>query len=156
MVRSVRLEALDDISSATSKLWTTNTTTIPLILKSQDCWSSGSPPSHEQILLATLTRIGDHQKNPRLVYIPAYCRGEKDTSLDQRLAIAQLSEPRRSNPIALIGFRLPDTLPDSSLRVPESLSTSVEPFGEVNLQIILTPKFWVTDLHIGTEIPSTE
>jgi hypothetical protein len=82
-------------------------------------------------------------------YCPAFRNGAIDSKIDPRTAIAQLYEPNKTHCVALIGYRLPDLLPDESVQVPGALSTMVEPHDETNLQALLTPKFWVTDLHIG-------
>lgn len=85
------------------------------------------------------------------VYIVLYSQGLADPVSDPRKAIAQLHEPDKSNPVALIGYRLPKLMSDENpgFITPVTLTRFAEPFNEDNRQILLTPKFWKTDLHIG-------
>jgi len=48
----------------------------------------------------------------------------------------------------LIGLNLPN-VPDGILTTPLALSEFVEPFGETNLQLLLTPKLGVNDIDVG-------
>lgn len=66
-------------------------------------------------------------------------------------AVAQLHEPSRHEPVAIIGYQLPDVLPDEALKVPQELFHA-KAINETNLQILLTPEFWVTNLLIGKHI----
>jgi hypothetical protein len=68
--------------------------------------------------------------------------------VDPWRAVAQLHEPNRHNPIAIIGYQLPEVLPDETIKVPEEIFPA-KAFNETNLQILLTPEYWVTSLLIG-------
>jgi hypothetical protein len=81
--------------------------------------------------------------------ITAFRRGEADTKVDPRMAIAQLHDPRDCNHVSLIGFSLA-SVPDTSFSAPLALSEFVEPCDESNLQLIFTPKYCFTDLHIDS------
>jgi len=144
------------MSTETRQMWLESTTTYPRIFDSDQCWVSKRPSSEDMIfdtldLIASRklaekeNRVDDYQE-----YCPAFRNGAIDPDIDPRTAIAQLYEPNKTHCVALIGYRLLDLLPDGSVKVPGALSTYVEPHDETNLQALLTPKFWVTDLHIGT------
>ncbi|PMD25870.1 hypothetical protein NA56DRAFT_744873 [Hyaloscypha hepaticicola] len=67
--------------------------------------------------------------------------------LDPRISIAQLHDPKELHPISLIGFNL-RSVPVTSFSAPLALSEFVEPHDERNLQLLLTPKYGFTDLHM--------
>lgn len=143
------------MSAETKEMWTQSTTTWPHIFESEQCWVS-KRPSTEQMMFHTLDLIAsrklaekENRADDYREYCPAFRNGAIDSKIDPRTAIAQLYEPNKTHCVALIGYRLPDLLPDESVQVPGALSTMVEPHDETNLQALLTPKFWVTDLHIG-------
>jgi hypothetical protein len=100
------------------------------------------------MILSTLNIIESAKSDPGLS-CRAYCRGEVSTTVDPRTAVAQLYEPRLSNPICLVGFKLP-IIADGLLTTPLALSEFVESFDEADQQILLTPKFCLTDLHLDS------
>lgn len=104
-------------------------------------------------MLATLDLIekGKKDKSRSCEYLPGVftaCRSERNSVADPRAAITQLLEPNSLNPISLIGISLPN-VPETIFSAPVSLTKYVEPSKEDLLELNLTPKFCLTDLHIG-------
>ncbi|KAL5323908.1 hypothetical protein ACEPPN_008450 [Leptodophora sp. 'Broadleaf-Isolate-01'] len=144
------------MTTSQMSLWNESTTTWPRVFEAGECWEKRSPTSEEFIfetldlisarkLAEKRNKVDDYQ-----VYIALYSQGIVDSDLDPRKAIAQLHEPDRLNPVGLIGYRLPKLIPDDNpgFVTPVALSRVVEPFNEHNRQVLCTPKFWMTDLHI--------
>lgn len=154
LVARIGLSTLEDISAETKEMWDATTTIHPHLFDSKECWRKR--PTSEELVFHTLDliearrlaeeqdRVDDYKE-----YCPAYSKGLVDPSIDPRTALAQLHEPQIANPIALIGYRLLNLVPDGTLSIPEDLADFVEPLDETNLQVFLTPKYWTTDLHIG-------
>jgi hypothetical protein len=149
------LSTVDEMTPEIKEMWKQSTVTYPQIFKSAHCWKD-EPPTKRKLFLETLKLIDARKlaektgtEDDYKAYCPAYANDEYDSSLDPREAIFQLCDPNKQNPIAICGYRLPELLADSALRAPKALTKNVEPFAEDNLQILLTPKFWITDLHIG-------
>ena len=97
-------------------------------------------PSSQDLIFHTLDLIAARQlaeetgtADDYKEYCPAWSKGLIDPKLDARTAVAQLDEPNLANPVALIGYRLPDLVPDDSLSAPEALTKFVELFEETNL-----------------------
>lgn len=146
LLASLSLSDLDNIPEVTKALWTESTTTWPQLLRSDDCWTAPPPPVTD-IILATLDALSE-KKNDTTINFVAYRRGGSDASHDPRLAVAQLSEPNASNTAAIIGLNL-DLLPEGIFESSPALSEFAEPFDESEQNLTLTPKYWVTDLHLG-------
>jgi hypothetical protein len=142
-ISNTTLCTLDNVPSETESLWETSTTTLPRLFESAECWNE-KPPESTKLILETLDAIAD----PNTI-ITAFRRGEADTKVDPRVAIAQLHDPKELHPISLIGFNLP-SVPDTSFSATPALSEFVEPHDERNLQLLLTPKYGFTDLHIDS------
>jgi len=152
------------MTPATIALWEQSTTTWPRAFDSDNCWT-GPKPSFPELYLATQNKIADlkvekfkqrsdiYPSSDKGVYIPAFVKGEMALWKDPSEALLQLLRPNPANPMALVGFRLPEDCPDHILTTPPALSEIITPADETNLQIVLTPKFWVTDLHIGMSSP---
>lgn len=117
---------------------------MAIIFKAKECWDEEHLPSTEQLILSTLDEI-DSTKFSYTIYR----RGEGVTNADARLAIVQLSEPNEANPMIVIGLTPPE-LPETAFHPPISLSQYVEPHDERNQQLLLTPRFTITDLHIDS------
>lgn len=153
LAQGLKLCPLDNISPRVKDMYESTTAAWPRAFKSEECWKMGRIPDYQSLLLATLDTIDAHKKSANKDICPAYSRGERDLSIDPRLAVVQLSDPRKVNPVALIGFKMPlEVVSADELKAPEALSKVVEPFYEENLQIFLTPKYWTTDLHIGEQL----
>jgi len=146
LVQSLQLSTLSHCTEEIRAMWTESTTSTPQLLSSQHCWTR-APSNTTDLILATLDQIQDARSDPT-IGIPTYRRGEVDSTLDPRLAVAQLAEPNPNDPISIIGLRL-EIMPDKMLKAPVSLSRFVEPFEEEDLQLLLTPKYCATDLHLG-------
>ncbi|KAG4430017.1 hypothetical protein IFR05_014500 [Cadophora sp. M221] len=138
-------------------MWNESTITLPQIFEAGECCKK-RPPTSEELIFETLDLISARQlaeKRDKVddyqAYIALYSQGIVDSDLDPRKAIAQLHEPDRLNPVGLIGYRLPKLIPDENpgFVTPTTLSRFAEPFNEDNRQMLCTPKFWMTDLHIG-------
>jgi hypothetical protein len=148
------LSDVDEMTPEIKEMWEKSTITYPRIYKSDQCWRL-APPTSEGLFLKTEDLIDARKlaekngtQNDYQAYCPPFANGLHDPSLDPRKAIFQLYNPRKENPIAICGYRLPG-VEDSDFKTPEALTELVEPFSEENLQVLLTPKFWITDLHIG-------
>jgi hypothetical protein len=144
LVSSFALSTSSDISAKDLALWTGSTTSSPQILISQECWNNG-PPDITKIILSTLDAIQQKKTDPAISFV-TYRKGGSDEDADPRLAIAQLSEPNATNPAAILGL---DLIPEGSFEASLALSEFVEPFDQSQQSILLTPKFWNTDLHLG-------
>jgi len=146
LIQSLQLSTLSHCPEEIRAMWTESTTSTPQLLSSQHCWTR-APSNTTDLILATLDQI-QGAKSDLTIGIPTYRRGEVDSTLDPRLAVAQLAEPNPNDPISIIGLRL-EIMPDNLLKAPVSLSKFVEPFEEEDLQLLLTPKYCATDLHLG-------
>jgi hypothetical protein len=142
-ILNITLCTLDNVPSETESLWETSTTTLPRLFESADCWNE-IPLESTKLILETLDAIADPNTT-----IAAFRRGEVDTKVDPRISIAQLHDPKELHPISLIGLNLP-SIPETSFSAPLALSEFVEPRDESNLQLLLTPKYCFTDLHIDS------
>ncbi|KUJ17269.1 uncharacterized protein LY89DRAFT_733134 [Mollisia scopiformis] len=154
MLEDITLSTPEEASSEIKEMWTQSTTTYPHIYDSDLCWNSNRPSSKD-LIIHTINLIADRKEaeakgiaDDYEVYVPAFSKSLLDENMDPLTAIAQLYEPDKTNPVALVGYRLPDLIPEHSFDTPVALTKHVEPFPEGNLQILLTPKFWTTDLHI--------
>ncbi|KAE9375997.1 hypothetical protein N431DRAFT_464056 [Stipitochalara longipes BDJ] len=167
-VQNLDLSTTEDMSPALKQLWMSSTTTWPQILSSSQCWA-GDRPTSTDLLFHTIdkiaaTKLAEEQDrvDDYKEHCPAFSKGLLDPHIDRRTANAQLYEPNQDNPVALLGYQLPDLIPDGALSTPETLAEFVEAFDERNTQVFLTPKCWVTDLHldnsdgISTTIAPTE
>lgn len=67
--------------------------------------------------------------------------------VDPRTSISQLHDPKEQHPISIIGSKLP-SFSDMSISTSLALSEFLEPHDERNLQLLLTPKYCFTDLHL--------
>jgi hypothetical protein len=162
MLQDITLSTPEEASLETKELWTSATATRPQTFESRFCWRS-YPPSGVDLIIRTCNSIAARKQaeakgtaDDYEDYVPAFSKSLYDENLDPLTAIAQLSHPDITKPAALVGYRLPDLVPDGSLVCPEALTQFVEPFKEENLQILLTPEFWVTDLHIGITINDSD
>jgi hypothetical protein len=154
-IEKLSLSTMDEITPEMEKMWNKSTITYPQILESDHCWKS-QPPTSEELFLKTDDLIAARKlaekhgkQDDYKEYCPAFRDGLYDPTLDPRKALFQLYEPKKKNPVAICGYRLPEFIEDSALKPPLALTKFVEPVNEDNLQILLTPKFWITDLHIG-------
>ncbi|EPE30493.1 hypothetical protein GLAREA_03460 [Glarea lozoyensis ATCC 20868] len=145
------LSPLSAIPGETTRLWTETSTTTPCLFPSSDCWTA-KPPSTTQLILSTLDFLADpnRQENPQNIEFNVFHRGEAASpDLERRLAITQLLEPDRANPVHFIGFKIRE-LPDEFLKCPLALSEHVEPYEKSGHQLILTPKYTLSDFHIDS------
>ncbi|EHK98192.1 hypothetical protein M7I_5956 [Glarea lozoyensis 74030] len=147
------LSPLSAIPGETTRLWTETSTTTPCLFPSSDCWTA-KPPSTTQLILSTLDFLADpnRQENPQNIEFNVFHRGEAASpDLERRLAITQLLEPDRANPVHFIGFKIRE-LPDEFLKCPLALSEHVEPYEKSGHQLILTPKYTLSDFHIANNL----
>ncbi|KAH7407296.1 hypothetical protein BKA64DRAFT_775092 [Cadophora sp. MPI-SDFR-AT-0126] len=145
-ILSLRISTSEHCSEETSRLWTDSTTTLPRIFRAAECWDEESRPSVTKLAISTLDHIDSTKKSKCRPY-EVYRRSEQCPEVDPRLAIAQLIEPTEASPVIIIGL---DILPQGIFHVPVSLSEFVEGVEEASQQLILTPKFAFTDLHLDT------
>jgi hypothetical protein len=132
------------------EMWEKSTITYPRIYKSNHCWRS-EPPTCEGLFLKTqdliyAQKLAERMANKTTTRSIVQLSPMVFTTLSSILG-KQFSNyliPKKENPIAICGYRLPGFIED-----PESLTDIAEPFAEENLQILLAPKFWITDSHIG-------
>ncbi|TVY73555.1 hypothetical protein LSUE1_G006060 [Lachnellula suecica] len=155
MLRDTPLSTTRNMSNDTKDLWFNSTTRCPGLFASESGWKSGAP-SASDLLVATQRLIANgYSRDDELKQsfyaenIPVFIQDIPDSSMDPFKVIAQLHAPNKANPVAIIGCRLPDLLPEDSMITPAALNQFVEPSEAKNSQILLTPKFWTTDLHIG-------
>lgn len=155
MLQNIPPSTPEEASPETKELWTQSTATWPQIFESRFCWKR-HPPSGVDLIIQTCNSIAARKEalakgiaDDYEFYVPAFSQSLYDEKLDPLTAVAQLSHPDITKPAALLGYRLPELLPDGSLVTPETLTQFIEPFNQDNLQVLLTPEFWVTDLHIG-------
>lgn len=145
VLQDMKLHSLDQVPQKTRKLWTDSTTTYPHIFPSNECWLR-TPPTSSELILSTLdTFAAQSQNQPGSFNV--YRRGEF-SDVDPRTAIAQLSSPTNTAVVVIAGLRVKN-LPDNILTTPEALSEFVEAYEHTNHQLLLTPKFAHTDIHIG-------
>ena len=131
----------------TRKLWSESTTTHPLLFPSKGCWTVPHPPHISQLIISTLDLIQE-KKLDSTIKCSVFRRGELDSDLDPRVVIAQLCDPDPSDPAAIIGYKL-DILPEGALSAPNALKQYAEPYLEDEQQVLMTPKYWISDIHIG-------
>lgn len=142
-VQQTHLSDPANLSDNIKELWTSTTVTYPRILSANDIWIV-DPPTTTNLVLSTLDAIDAAKAGPSAFTV--YRRGEADAKRDPRLAITQLMEPKESDPMTIIGL---DILPDDALAVPVALSEFADAYDVSNQQVLLTPKYAHTDLHIG-------
>ena len=147
LLEKIPLSTLDEISPETKSLWEQAHTTYPRLFQSNKCWG-GQAPTDAALFLATMDMIKVSKSNSKVPYT-VFCRGEVDRKVDPSTALAQLWSPDPAMPVSLVGFNLPKVLDSSVFRAPEELSLFIEPFEEGNQQLLATPTYWKTDLHIG-------
>ncbi|KAK0117247.1 hypothetical protein ONS96_013080 [Cadophora gregata f. sp. sojae] len=145
-ILGLQVSTLEQCSEETSRLWTQSTTMVPRVFFATECWDEESLPSTTTLIISSLN-LFETTKNDKCRPYEVYRRSEQSPNVDPRLAIAQLIEPSEASPVTVIGL---DFLPQGSFHVPISLSEFVEGFDEANQQLILTPKFAITDLHLDT------
>ncbi|TVY91606.1 hypothetical protein LAWI1_G002569 [Lachnellula willkommii] len=146
VLQDMKLNSLDHIPQKTQKLWNDSTTTYPHLFPSNECWLR-IPPTSSELILSTLdTFAAQSQNQPGNFNV--YRRGEF-SDVDPRTAIAQLSSPNSTAAVVIAGLRVKN-LPDNILTTPEALSEFVEPYEHSNHQLLLTPKFAHTDIHIDS------
>ncbi len=143
---AVSLSGSTDVPKEIEMLWNHSTTSLPRILLARDCWDEEHLPTSTKLILSTFDNIDAARATGTCSYT-VYRRGESSATTDPRLAIAQLSNPTNACPVVLIGL---DIVPESVFHVPISLSEFVEGHDESNQQMLLTPKFSLTDLHIDS------
>ena len=119
---------------------------VPRTFPAVECWDEECLPSTSKLIISTLNLIESTKDTEGRPY-DIYRRSEQAPKVDARLAIAQLVEPSEASPVTIIGL---DILPEGSFHVPVYLSEFVEGVDEANQQLILTPKFAFTDLHLDT------
>ncbi len=148
-----QLSTLDNITPEIHSIWEQSTTSLPIVLRADQCWNP-RPLTNKELVLATLDFLNDKPVGRGSTYT-VFSRGERDDSVDPREAIAQLCDPEPTNPVFLTGLRLPG-FSDGLFRTPMELSNFVEPYEETNIQLNLTPKYSFVDLHIGKpELPTS-
>jgi hypothetical protein len=144
-LHEMQLEPLSSISEATSTLWSERTTTHPRLFPSANCWTAPEP-STATLVLSTLNYLSDPTNE---IDCSVFQRGDKvPEGFDARLAIAQLVEPSQASPVHLIGLKVPE-VEDRMFQCPMELSEWVEPYLESAHQLLLTPKWTISDLHAG-------
>lgn len=142
-VQQTHLSDPNHLSDHTKDLWTSTTITWPRILPANEVWMV-NPPSITKLILGTLDAIDAAKAGPSAFTV--YRRGEADVKTDPRLAVTQLMEPKESDPMTIIGLEI---LPDDALGVPLALSEFADAYDVSNQQLLLTPKYAHTDLHLG-------
>ena len=122
---------------------------VPRIFSASECWNEECLPSTSKFIISTLNLI-ESTKNIEGRPYDVYRRSEQASKVGPILAIAQLVEPSEASPVNVIGL---DILAEGGFHVPVSLSEFVEGDDEANQQLILTPKFALTDyiLTLPTE-----
>jgi hypothetical protein len=129
-----------------------------------DCWLK-TAPSAESIFLATVNLINEENarkakqkeqtanRTPNIDEPLLYCRSStsaartpqnstSDENLDPWKAIAQLYQPNRNATVAIMGYQLPEVLPNQMLAAPKELKS----FCESGLTVFLTPEFYFSDV----------
>ncbi|PVH83851.1 hypothetical protein DL98DRAFT_615218, partial [Cadophora sp. DSE1049] len=145
-ILALQVSTFEHRSEETARLWTESTTMVPRVFPAAECWDEENLPSTTKMIISTLNLI-DSTKNNECRPYDVYRRSEHAPKVDPRLAIAQLIEPTEASPVTVIGLNF---LPQGIFHVPVSLSEFVEGVEEANQQLILTPKFAFTDLHLDT------
>ncbi|KAG4428779.1 hypothetical protein IFR05_015738 [Cadophora sp. M221] len=121
LLEKIHLSTLDNISVEVMNLWEQAHTTYPRRVQIKF-----KPPLH--VILSRRGRWG---------------------GVDPNIALAQLWSPDPAMPVSLVGFNLPEILPKTIFRTSEEMSVYIEPFDEGNQQLLVTPTYCKTDLHIG-------
>ncbi|CZT44029.1 uncharacterized protein RSE6_04150 [Rhynchosporium secalis] len=134
------------LSEKVTSLWLGSTTTLPRIFSAAECWDEEHLPSTTKLIVFTLHHIEATKKvSDRTYYV--YRQSEQAPTVDPRLAIAQLVQPAESGPVVLIDL---DIIPKGVFHIPVSLAEFIEGTEEANQQLLLTPNFSFTDLHVDT------
>jgi hypothetical protein len=129
-VMDIELCLPSSIPTSTEALWTSSTTSCPQILLSKDCWNIDIP-STTQLIFSTLDVIAAAKAGGNATY-----------------SVFKLVEPKATNPVSLLGLDV-GCMPDNAISPPLALSEYVEPFDVSDQQLLLTPKYAHTDLHLG-------
>ncbi|KAH7357093.1 hypothetical protein BKA65DRAFT_580384 [Rhexocercosporidium sp. MPI-PUGE-AT-0058] len=145
-ILALSFSTFNHYSDQTICMWNESTTTIPRVFRAAECWDEEKIPSMTKLLLSTIHHIESSMGKADRGY-DVYRRSEQSTTVDPRLAIAQLVEPSEAGPVVLIGLNI---LPQGIFHVLVSLSEFVEGVEEDNQQLLLTPKYAFTDLHMDT------
>ncbi|OBT78266.1 hypothetical protein VF21_03041 [Pseudogymnoascus sp. 05NY08] len=138
--KTLKLCTPSDISPETQALWIKYNGRVPTTIDARECWGK-KRPTDKELFLATYEYLQD----PKEVLVIR--RGETiNDLLAARDAFGQLANPYCWQPIKLIGFQL-DILPDGILTFPFP-SDIVQRYHPSNLQLMLTPKYSRTTLHL--------
>lgn len=142
-LKDIPLSTVENMSEETREAWKTSTTTWAQTFPSEDFFEK-HPPDSETLIKELL--------KPGPISWTAFCKGDKDSDIDPISVISQLHEPNPKKPLAIMGIRLDTISADPPILFPpEYFSEIAEPFDVGNQQILLTPRFWETDAHLGME-----
>ncbi|PQE14721.1 domain-containing histone demethylation 1 protein [Rutstroemia sp. NJR-2017a BBW] len=135
--RKLNLSTIEDISPETEQLWKEYNNRLPSTINAKRCWNIDRP-SDTELFTATIDFLWKSSRTCSVI--------QKGEPTDQRTAIeviAQLTYPNAFNPLKLVDLRLP-MLKQECLAVPNDLVCS---YASDNLQILVTPKYSVSQLH---------
>jgi hypothetical protein len=146
-VKNILVFNLKDMPRTSRDLWSTSEVQLPHLTASGypsgRCWKS-EYPNETSLLLATMSSLKAQVSSRTQVYR----RGETDKTTDSEVALAQMAYEDRSNPVWLTGLYL-KALTDGAFRPSVAIDKRVESFDITNQQLLLTPKYTFTNLHIG-------
>ncbi|CRG92697.1 hypothetical protein PISL3812_09762 [Talaromyces islandicus] len=98
-------------------------------------------PSARELVVDGLARIGSKRAPSAFEDdFQINCQGEVNESIDPTIVLAQLVDPDPCCPAFLTGLRLP-SVERCGFRCPYALCEVLEPEGECNIQVNMTPKF---------------
>jgi hypothetical protein len=79
------LFTLDNITTEIRNMWEQSTTSLPRVLRAEQCWNP-RPLTNKELVLATLDFLNDKSMDRRSA-CTVFSRGERDDSVDPREAI---------------------------------------------------------------------
>ncbi|TVY59536.1 JmjC domain-containing histone demethylation protein [Lachnellula suecica] len=145
-MREMPLSPLKNMSWKAQEVWEKTTTTYPRLFPAKDCWLQ-EPPRQSDLILETLEIIERQVPNQEDTF-DVHFHGELST-IDPRIAVAQLSDPNPTGAIDLVGLRAAH-MEEDMVTTPRELSKIMQAHDRRNFQLLLTPKYCHTDLHIDS------
>ncbi|KFZ13282.1 hypothetical protein V502_06708 [Pseudogymnoascus sp. VKM F-4520 (FW-2644)] len=136
--KELKLSTPADISPEVTQLWKDYNSRVPSIIDARRCWAA-ERPTDAKLFAATIEQLRSPTSTCTVIR-----RGEPTNDISAAIeAIGQLVYPHRWNPLKLVDLRS-DILPDGIFSLPKGV---VHAYEVDNLQVMLTPKYYCTQLH---------
>lgn len=142
--KQLKLSTPADMTPEVRQLWEDYNSRVPSIIDARRCWSD-ERPTDLKLFAATIEQLRNATSTFTVIR-----RGEPTNDISAAVeAIGQLVYPHCWNPLKLVDLRF-DILPDGIFTLPKGV---VHAYEVENLQVMLTPKYYYTQLHFGTPLP---